>query len=93
LAEGQVTERRQILLECPTQTEQSLKSRAAAALTSDMPFGDLEILIGEVETASAAFDAAAPTGARDLPVRVSFEQKRIRPGIGEPGRRKGFCFY
>jgi hypothetical protein len=92
LAEGQVTERRQILLECPTQTEQSLKSRAAAALTSDMPFGDLEILIGEVETASA-FDAAAPTGARDLPVRVSFEQKRIRPGIGEPGRRKGFCFY
>jgi hypothetical protein len=88
-----VTERRQILLECPTQTEQSLESRAAAALTSDMPFGDLEILIGEVETASAAFDAAAPTGARDLPVRVSFEQKRIRPGIGGPGRRKGFCFY
>jgi hypothetical protein len=55
-----VTERRKMLPECPTQTEQSLESRVAAALTSDnMPSGDLEMLIGEVETTAAAFDTAA----------------------------------
>jgi hypothetical protein len=52
-------ERRKIS-EGALETEQSLEPRVIAALTSDdMPSGDLEMLIGEIEAAVAAFDIAA----------------------------------